>query len=101
MLIILIIPSLILISLVFFIPLIRYFWLSTKALSVVTGLNIESNNGANWIRLISDQRFMQDAYQTFRFTICSVGLEIILGIVIALLLNQRLNNRGLVRAITL
>ena len=99
--IILLLPATILIAIIFGFPIIRYFWLSFHASSVLTGLNIVPNYGSNWIRLFTDDRFWRDAYQTFRFAITSVSIEIILAIVIALLLHQEFKYRGFVRAFSL
>lgn len=82
-------------------PLLRYAWLSGHADSVLTGLVPVANGGANWLRLLSDQRFWVDALQTARFGIVSVGIELILAMAIALLLDQRWRGRGAVRALTL
>ncbi len=97
----LLVPAGLLITFVFGLPLIRYTWLSFHAASVVNGLIPMQNAGANWIRLISDQRFWQDAFQTARFATFSVSIELLLALVIALLLDQRWRGRGIVRAITL
>jgi multiple sugar transport system permease protein len=56
---------------------------------------------ANWQRLLGDGRFWQDAGQTLRFAGVSVGLELALGLAIALLLHQRWRGRGLVRSLAL
>ena len=101
MLYILLLPATFLIGMVFILPLFHYIWLSTKAFSVLTGLLPISNHGANWLRLLNDQRFWQDITQTVRFTFTSVTLELILAILIALILDQRWRGRGVVRAITL
>ena len=82
-------------------PLLRYAWLSGHADSVLTGLVPVANGGANWLRLLSDQRFWVDALQTARFGVVSVGIELILAMAIALLLDQRWRGRGAVRALTL
>ncbi|CAI8159283.1 MAG: Trehalose transport system permease protein SugA [Prochlorococcus marinus str. MIT 9215] len=97
----LLLPAILLVGLVFGVPLIRYAWLSLHADSVVTGLVAIPNNGANWLRLINDQRFWQDAIQTSRFAVVSVGLELLIALAIALLLDQRWRGRGVVRAATL
>ncbi|MCL2925543.1 MAG: sugar ABC transporter permease [Trichodesmium sp. MAG_R04] len=101
MIVIIILPAFILIGIVFGMPIFRYAWLSMHAVSVVTGMNIIPNNGANWIRLFNDQRFWQDAFQTIRFTSCSVTLELFLALAIALILDQRWKGRSIVRALSL
>ena len=98
--IILILPFL-LISLIFIFPLIRYIWLSFHSFSVVTNLEIIPNGLSNWNRLILDSRFWQDVLQTGRFTFTSVILEIILAIIIALLLDQEIRSKGLIRSISI
>ena len=97
----LLIPPFLLLIIVFCVPLLRYAWLSFHSSSVITGLEAIPNNGANWERLINDQHFWQVFFQTLRFSIVSVGIEIFLAIAIALLLDQRWRGRGIVRAITL
>ena len=93
--ILLLLPATILIVFVFGIPLVRYAWLSIHAYSVITDLNVIPNYGLNWIRLINDHRFWQDAFQTVRFAFFSVSLELLLAICIALILDQKIRNRGL------
>ena len=97
----LLLPALLLMGLVFVWPMLRYGWLSFHADSVLTGLTPVANGGANWIRLLDDQRFWQDALQTTRFAGVSVGLELLLALAIALLLDQRWRGRGVVRALAL
>lgn len=94
-------PALLLIAVVFGYPMLRYGWLSFHADSVLTGLVPIPNGGANWQRLLGDARFWQDAIQTGRFALLSVGLELLLALAIALLLDQRWRGRGAVRALTL
>jgi len=94
-------PALGLLALVFLWPLLQYAWLSGHASSVLTGLEPLANEGANWQRLLGDARFWQDAAFTLRFALVSVGLELLLGMGIALLLQRPGRGRGLLRAITL
>ena len=94
-------PALLLMVVVFGWPMLRYAWLSFHADSVLTGLVPIPNGGANWLRLLTDSRFWLDAGQTTRFAIVSVGLELILALAIALLLDQRWRGRSAVRALSL
>ncbi len=75
--------------------------MSMHSASVVTSLIPVSNNGANWVRLINDQRFWQDAIQTTRFAFISVTIEVLLALAIALLINQEWKGRGVVRSLTI
>ena len=101
MIALLLVPSLLLLLVVFVGPLFRYAWLSFHADSVITGLIAIPNGGANWLRLVQDQRYWQDLFQTLRFAGVSVGLELILALLIALLLDQRWRGRGVVRTLAL
>jgi len=94
-------PALLLLGVVFLWPLLQYAWLSGHASSVITGLEPLANGGANWRRLLADARFWQDAGVTLRFALVSVGLELMLGLAIALLLQRPSRWRGLLRAVTL
>ena len=94
-------PALLLLVAVFVWPILDYTWLSFQAKSVFTDLQAEPVGPANWERLVGDGRFWQDAGQTLRFAGVSVGLELLLGLAIALLLHQRWRGRGVVRSLTL
>ena len=95
------VPALLLLVVVFVGPLFRYAWLSFHADSVITGLIAIPNGGANWLRLVQDQRYWQDLFQTLRFAGVSVGLELVLALLIALLLDQRWRGRDVVRTLAL
>ena len=101
MIALLLVPALLLLVIVFVGPLFRYAWLSFHADSVITGLIAVPNGGANWLRLIQDQRYWQDLFQTLRFAGVSVGLELVLALLIALLLDQRWRGRDVVRTLAL
>ena len=94
-------PALLLLLAVFLWPIVHYAWLSLQAQSVFTGLKPVPVGLANWERLLGDGRFWQDAVKTLRFALVSVGLELLLGLAIALLLHQSWRGRGLVRSLTL
>ncbi|QEY31689.1 sugar ABC transporter permease [Synechococcus sp. RSCCF101] len=97
----LLLPALLLLAVVFGWPMLRYGWLSFHADSVLTNLVAVPNGLGNWRRLLADGRFWQDAFQTLRFASVSVGLELLLGLAIALLLHQSWRGRGGVRALVL
>jgi multiple sugar transport system permease protein len=84
----LMLPALLLLSVVYGGPLLRYGWLSGHASSLLTGLEPVANGGANWLRLAQDARFWQDVGQSLRFATVSVGLELLLGLALALVLQR-------------
>ena len=100
-LLLLLLPSLLFLAGVFALPLVRYLWLSFHADSVMTGLVAIPNDAANWQRFFQDLRFWQDLGQTLRFALASVTLELLVGFAIALMLNQPLRGRALIRTTAL
>lgn len=84
----LMLPALALLAVVYVAPLLRYAWLSGHASSLLTGLEPVANGRANWLRLLEDGRFWQDVGQSLRFATVSVGLELLLGLGLALLLHR-------------
>ena len=84
----LMLPALLLLAVVYVGPLLRYGWLSGHASSLLTGLEPVANGGANWLRLLQDGRFWQDVGQSLRFATVSVGLELLLGLALALVLHR-------------
>jgi multiple sugar transport system permease protein len=94
-------PALLLLALVFLWPWAHYCWLSFHASSLLTGLSPIPNGGANWLRLLQDSRFWQDALQTIRFAGVSVAIELGLGLLMALLLHRPSRTQGLLRALVI
>jgi multiple sugar transport system permease protein len=94
-------PALLLLVAMFAVPLLHYAWLSTQAETVLTGLEPRPVGSQQWLRLSNDARFWQDTWQTLRFSAASVGLEMLLGLTMALLLDQPLRGRGTLRTISL
>ena len=100
-LLLLLVPSILFLIAVFALPLLRYGWLSFHADSVMTGLVAIPYQGANWQRFVHDARYWQDLTQTLRFALVSVTAELVLGLIIALILNQPLRKRALIRSSSL
>lgn len=98
---ILVLPALIMLFLVFAYPILRAFWLSFYTQNLGTQLQRIFSGFSNYQRMIGDGRFWQSMWNTTIFTVSSVSLELILGIVVALVLNQAFRGRGIVRTITL
>ncbi|MBW3554698.1 MAG: sugar ABC transporter permease [Gemmatimonadetes bacterium] len=55
----------------------------------------------NYVAMASDGRFWASMGHTFFFTAASVGLELLLGLFLAMAMNQAFRGRGLVRAAVL
>ena len=97
----LLLPALILLVLVFAYPILRAFWLSLFTQNLGTQLKLVFSGLDNYGRMISDGRFWQSMWNTTVFTTASVLLELIIGMGVALVLNQSFRGRGIVRTISL
>ncbi|WP_019501251.1 carbohydrate ABC transporter permease [Pseudanabaena sp. PCC 6802] len=98
---ILLLPAVLLLLLVFAYPIGRAFWLSLFTKNLGTQLQPIFSGLDNYARMMGDGRFWQSFWTTTLFTLTSVGLELLLGLCIALVLNQQFRGRGLVRAIAI
>ena len=94
---ILLIPAMLLLLLVFGYPIARAFWLSLFTENLGTQLQPVFSGFDNYGRMMGDGRFWQSFLVTTIFTSASVILELLFGLVIALVLNQQFFGRGLIR----
>jgi multiple sugar transport system permease protein len=95
------IPALIILLLVFAYPILRAFWQSVFTINLGNQLQPEFSGFANFVRMAQDGRFWRTMLNTTVFTVSSVILELILGMGIALVLNQAFRGRGVVRTIAI
>ncbi|MDY7020950.1 MAG: sugar ABC transporter permease [Cyanobacteriota bacterium] len=93
----LILPALLVIALVFIYPIARAFWLSFFTQNLGTQLQPLFSGWKNYSRLLGDGRFWQSLWNTSIFTLISITIELVLGMGIALILNQNFRGRGFVR----
>lgn len=94
-------PALVLLALVFAYPILRAFWQSLFTQNLGTELKPEFSGLANYGRMMGDGRFWQSLTNSLVFTLVSVVSELVLGMGIALVLNQAFRGRGIVRTIAL
>lgn len=94
-------PALLVLLLVYAYPIARSFWLSLFTQNLGTELEPVFNGLGNYGRMAGDGRFWQSIWNTSVFTISSLILELILGMAIALVLNQAFRGRSLVRTIAI
>ncbi len=97
----LVIPALLILLLVYAFPIGRAFWLSFLTQNLGTELQPEFNGIGNYIRMVGDGRFWQTILNTTVFTLSSLILELVLGMGVALMLNQAFRGRGIVRTIAI
>ncbi|OKH15628.1 sugar ABC transporter permease [Fischerella major NIES-592] len=94
-------PALLLLLLVFGYPILRAFWLSLFAQNLGTQLQANFAGLDNYVRMAGDGRFWQSFWISSVFTTASVIFELVLGLGIALILNQRFFGRGAVRTVAI
>lgn len=97
----LITPALLLLLLVFAYPIGRAFWLSLFTKNLGTNLQPVFTGIGNYSRMMGDGRFWQSIGNTTIFTAIAVSIELILGMGVALVLNQSFRGRGLARTIAI
>lgn len=98
---ILLLPALLMLLFVFGYPIARAFWLSLFTQNLGTKLQPVFSGFDNYARMAADGRFWQSFWTTSIFTTVTVFLELILGMGVALILNQRFLGRGVVRTIAI
>ena len=94
-------PALILLLLVFGYPIIRAFWLSLFTKNLGTELQPIFAGFDNYTRMLGDGRFWNSLWTTTIFTTASVIIELLLGLGIALVLNQQFVGRGVMRTVAI
>lgn len=69
----------------------------------ISGTIVQSNfvGGSNYARLVQDGRFWAALLHTVIFMVCSVTLEFVLGMCLALIMNKAMKGIGIVRTIAL
>jgi len=97
-------PSVLLIALVAAYPIGYAVWLSLHQYSVrQAGLSrwAEPNIWSNYTNVLQDDEFRQAIVNTFVFTFFSVGLELVIGLGMALAMHAAFRGQGLLRTVVL
>lgn len=79
-------------------PLVYNVWNSLHHDVVTSGVPPTFAGFANYQRIFTDNLFVPSLVRTVGFTVVSVAVETVIGLALALALNQRFAGRGLVRA---
>lgn len=97
----LVLPALVLLALVYAYPIFRALWLGFFTENLSTDLEPVFSGLDNYTRMAQDGRFWQSLGNTAVFTSVSLVIELILGLIIALTLDQAFRGRGWVRTIAI
>lgn len=96
----LLLPMLVIMLVVTGFPLVNTLWLAfTDAALTGRGYDGQFVWFDNFLYIVGDRKFRAALGATFYFSIVSVGIEVVLGVLVALLLNQEFHGRTLVRAL--
>lgn len=93
-------PALLLMALIVFYPLVRLVYMSFH-LFVLTLPPPRFIGLANYLRVFKDDVFFASLRRTFVWVAGSVSLQLLLGLALALMLNQRFRLRGVARVVAL
>lgn len=80
-------------------PFIFTLALTFSRVSLIGGLSLRFGGVANWARLLSDDRVLNSLTNTVFIVVAAVALELVLGLGLALLLNQRLRGAAFFRTL--
>lgn len=94
-------PALLVLVLVYAYPIGQAFWLSLFTQNLGTRLEPVFSGIGNYERMVFDGRFWQSIGNTTVFTVSSLILELLLGMGMALVLDQSFRGRGAVRTIAI
>ncbi|MEO1145901.1 MAG: sugar ABC transporter permease [Cyanobacteria bacterium J06638_22] len=94
-------PALLLLLAVFAYPIGLAFWQSFITKNLGTELQPQFSGLQNYVRMAQDGRFWQSLWNSAVFTTLSIIVEFLLGLGIALVLNQAFRGRNIVRTIAI
>lgn len=83
------------------IALFPVFYAIVMSLYQITGFRQEFTGLGNYSQLLNDRGFYNAVWNTLVFTVSSVALEFVIGLLFALIMNQAFRGRGITRAIIL
>ncbi|QIV77961.1 carbohydrate ABC transporter permease [Fervidobacterium pennivorans] len=93
-----VLPALLVISVIAFFPLFKTFYDSFFEFGLRPDIEKKFVGFKNYIDLFHDDRFLDALKTTIIFTVVSVALETVFGLLIAIIVNQPFKFRGAVRA---
>lgn len=92
-------PSIIIIAIIIFYPLLYGFWLSLSNMSLTTFLNPKFVGFKNYVKLFSDDELISTLVRTVLWTVVNVFFHVTIGLFMALLLNRKLPGRSIFRVL--
>ena len=97
----LLLPSVAFVGILIILPIVYDFYLTFHYVSVFNPRNPKFVGFENYIRLLNEEAFWSDLVTAIIYTFSSVALQLVLGLAVALFLNQNFAGRNLLRGIVL
>ena len=94
-------PTGLFIFLMMIFPVLYTFYVSLTDWDMISGGRISFIGLDNYVNLLKEPRFFNSIKLTLYFTIMAVGIEVVLGVAIALILNRDFRGKNLVKLILL
>jgi multiple sugar transport system permease protein/N,N'-diacetylchitobiose transport system permease protein len=96
------VPTLIIVLGLTIYPVVYALWISLHRYDLIRSRNAMPFIGlANYVDIVSSRYFWDSAWRTLYFTIVSLIVQVILGLAMALILNENFKGRNVVRALIL
>ncbi len=81
-------PALILLATISLVPLVYIIWMSLNDISLLGGISFHWVGLKNWVQMFTDVDVQSSWYISLKYFVTTVGIELILGVAIALLLHE-------------
>ncbi|MFC7788379.1 carbohydrate ABC transporter permease [Microbacterium sp. MAHUQ-60] len=95
----LIAPTMILLVVLFIYPIINVVALSLQSYNLAQPWDDGFVGIDNFVRMAGDAAFWQSLWVTFKWVVVEVGLQLVFGLILALIVNETFIGRGLARAL--
>lgn len=94
-------PAILLLLVLVFYPIVYSAWLSLHEYNLRKPREFEFIGLGNYVEIFGTPQFWSAARTTLMFSVGSIGMTVLLGMLLALLLNEKWPGRGLLRAVAL
>jgi len=95
-------PAFIIVLTLILIPVVRAGWMSLHIIDLKQpNLGTPFVGLGNYIDIFQDARFWASVGRTVYFMVVSISIEVVIGVAVAMLLNQQFRGRGFLRALIL
>jgi multiple sugar transport system permease protein len=94
-------PAVLFVVILMVFPVVYTFFLSFTDWSLTSGRPLSVVGLASYFKVLKEPRFLESLGRTFYFTFGAVIVEMVLGTVLALILNRKFKGKGIVKALLL